>query len=244
MEGSLSEWKGGSGLPHVQSDGPQHQRAIADVADPHRLHDRFEFGGAGEGHSRGGQIIVCAFVAAEQGRDARYEFVEVELKEITPDGCRRASDFQADDPATRFNHALLLGKGGGDFGDIAHQEAGTGGIEGIVGEGKPHGISLGEGDAFLLILHLADQHHLVGEVAAEYRHIGMLFERFQGDIRRAGGDIEQAAFGWQIAGFDDHPAPALILPDGHQPVHQVIAAGGFRKHLPHVSGFFIQGGEW
>ena len=84
----------------------------------------------------------------------------------------------------------------------------------------------------------------MGEITAKYSDLGVLFERFQGDIRRAGGDIKQAAIGRQIAGFDHHPAPALILPDRHQAVHQVIASGGFRKHLPHVGRFFIQGGEW
>src|SRR5690606_22250543 len=77
---------------------------------------------------------------------------------------------------------------------------------------------------------LPDAHHRQREVRRDHAQAGDLPPRLKRDIPRASGDIEQPATARQARLLHDEAPPALVLPEGHQAVHQVIARGDLPEH--------------
>jgi len=227
----------------VQGHGSQHERAPGDVFQSRRTHDFGQRGRAWKLQGGVGQVGVGLLVAAEEGGDAGHEIEEVEMEDVPPDGRGGPGDFQADHTPARAHDPTLLGKRGRHIGDVAHEKPGAGGIEAVVGKGQVQGVGLDKGDAPRFVLFLANAHHLMGEIGSHHTGVGMLAQGLQGDVSGAGGHIQQAATGRKLTCFHYQPPPALILTQGHQPVHAVVAPGRVREHVAHKGGFFFQSGE-
>ncbi len=88
-------------------------------------------------------------------------------------------------------------------------------------------------------MRLPSLHHLDREISADSLQTWRLIQSFKGDFTGAGGDVEQPRTGRQLGLVNDVAAPAYILPERHQAVHQVIAPGDAGEHILDILGAFL-----
>ena len=86
---------------------------------------------------------------------------------------------------------------------------------------------------------LSDMHHGQGEVRAHnLAKVRMLLQSLKGHVAGAGGNVQQFALRRKLGLPDEQFAPALILPTGHNSIHQIVAVGDAAKHLADILLFF------
>ena len=65
-----------------------------------------------------------------------------------------------------------------------------------------------------------------------------------GQVAGAAGQVDHHATRGQPERRDRPPTPPDVHPEGHDPVHQVVAGGDHVEHRPHRAGLVVAGGQW
>ena len=239
--------------PGVERDDPAAEAAIGDVAEAVAAHQLGQLVRAGEAAHARREIGVGLATWKDLARE-RDQHVEPELVEELQRPARPRDLEDADAPA-RLEHPPQLVEPALEVGDVADAEADRGGVERAVLEGQLEEIALHPLDRRLLPPRALQ--HPGREVEPDHLAGARLAGRDR-EVARAAAAVEDA-----IAGRDDlahgQAAPALVEPDRHDAVHQVVdrrdpvehaadAFGGERAglvaHWPHLATRVLSSPSW
>ena len=208
--------RGHCSRPRVQRDDAAAEAAVGDVAEAVPSHQLGQLVRAGEAADARRQVRVGLAarqdLAGERDQDVEPELVEELQRPL------RLRDLEDADAAARLQHAPQLGEPALEVGDVADAEADGRRVERAVLEGQLEQVALDPLDRGLLPPRALE--HARREVEADHL-AGASLARGDGEVARAAAAVEHA-----VAGRDDladgQAPPALVEPDGHDAVHQVV----------------------
>ena len=156
------------------------------------------------------------------------------------------AEFQDDEPAAPAQHAAHLSQPRLAIFKIAKAERDDQPIERAVRKRQAQAVSLNEGkrSAPFLRLRLSAREHGIREINADdARAAPGLGVRFQGDIRRARRQVEEAGLSFEIAQKARHGAlaPEAIHAETQDAVQEVVGGRDVREHRLDI--FFLDPGR-
>src|SRR5206468_1922820 len=137
--------------------------------------------------------------------------------------------------SARTRDTAHLGQPLSQIGEIAQEKSrgDEGKCPGLERQSESVGLHEPDAAARLLgaALGLGDGEHSVGEVGTHDGAVPVNLAQLEGQVPRAGGEIETGSVRRGDGLARRRAAPRVVHPEGHQPVHEVVAPGDTREHL-------------
>ena len=188
-----------------------------------------------------GQIAVGVGVVRHQAACRRNHMPGIEIVERPHVFRFRSRQLEHHKQAAGAQHTLHLAVAGKQILEIAHAEGHCHGIETCVGKRQRQAVGHSESDACVKAgashFVASDGNHAFRQVYARDTGLGYSPPQRNGQVARAGGNIEY------VAGFGSrhhlhHAAsPQPVDAKGHGAVHKIIGGGDAVEHLPHLFAF-------